>query len=115
MEALGNKPRHKQTKIRHNNKALWNVMGKFMMKYISSFPLEQNSGCSCRQAFIHYCGLHQVWGITEKLHLIWVLRVLWTCSELVRRCEKGSGSECHTLALLEILKSPYSLGLIIPH
>ena len=74
MEALGNKPRHKQTKIRHNNKALWNVMGKFMMKCISSFSLEQNSGCSCRQAFIHYCGLHQVWGITEKLHLIWVLR-----------------------------------------
>ena len=22
-----------------------------------SFSLEQNSGCSCRQAFIHYCGL----------------------------------------------------------
>ena len=34
------------------------------------FSLEQNSGCSCRQAFIHYCGLHQVWGRTEKLHLI---------------------------------------------
>ena len=23
------------------------------------FSLEQNSGCICRQAFIHYCGLHQ--------------------------------------------------------
>ena len=27
----------------------------------------------CRQAFIHYCGPHQVWKRTKKLHLIWVL------------------------------------------
>ena len=40
------------------------------LKYTSSFSLEQNSGCSCRQAFIHYCGPHQVWGRTEELHLI---------------------------------------------
>ena len=33
---------------------------------INSFSLEQNSSCSCRQVFIHYCGLHQVWGRTEK-------------------------------------------------
>ena len=32
----------------------------------SSFSLEQNCGCSCRQAFIHYCGLHQVYGKTKK-------------------------------------------------
>ena len=31
-----------------------------LLKNISSFYLEQNSGCSCRQAFIHYCGLYQV-------------------------------------------------------
>ena len=24
-----------------------------------------------RQAFIHYCGLHQVWRIAERQHLIW--------------------------------------------
>ena len=27
-----------------------------LMKYKSSFSLEQNSACSCGQAFIHYCG-----------------------------------------------------------
>ena len=32
----------------------------FLLKYMSSFSLEQSSGCSCRQAFIHYCGLHQL-------------------------------------------------------
>ena len=37
---------------------------------ISRFSPEQNSGCSCRQAFIHYCELHQVWGRTKKLQLI---------------------------------------------
>ena len=26
---------------------------------------------SWRQAFIHYCGLHQVWGKAEMQHLIW--------------------------------------------
>ena len=35
-----------------------------------SFSLEQNSGYICRQPFIHYCGPHQVWGRTEKVHLI---------------------------------------------
>ena len=54
----------------------WYTIGIYhsVMKYLSSFSLEQNSGCSCRQAFIHYCGLHQVWARTEKLCLIWVLR-----------------------------------------
>ena len=27
---------------------------------ISRFSHKQNSGCGCRQAFIHYCQLHQV-------------------------------------------------------
>ena len=27
---------------------------------LSRFSLEQNSGCRCRQAFIHHCGHHQV-------------------------------------------------------
>ena len=45
-----------------------------LLKYMRSLSLEQNSGCICRQAFIHYCGLHQVWGRTEKLCLVWVLR-----------------------------------------
>ena len=53
------------------------------LKYWSGFSLEQNSGCLCRQAFIHYCGLHQVWGRTEKLCLIWgltgSLSMLRTC------------------------------------
>ena len=39
----------------------------------SWFSLEQNSCCSCRQAFIYCCRLHQVWKRTEKTALIWVL------------------------------------------
>ena len=37
---------------------------------LSRFSLEQNYGCSCRQAFIHYCGLHQVCERTVKLQLV---------------------------------------------
>ena len=37
----------------------------------SWFSLEQNSCCSCRQAFIYFSRLHQVWKGTEKTVLIW--------------------------------------------
>ena len=50
------------------------------------YSLEQNIGC-WRQAFNQpTAGLHQVWGRTEKLHLIWALRgpvsMLSTCEKL---------------------------------
>ena len=37
---------------------------------ISGFLCNRTLVVDCRQAFIHYCGLHQVWGRTEKLCLI---------------------------------------------
>ena len=39
----------------------------------SWFSLEQNSCCSCRQAFIYFSRLHQVRKGTEKTALIWDL------------------------------------------
>ena len=35
---------------------------------ISGFLCNRTLVVDCRQAFIHYCGLHQVQGRTEKLH-----------------------------------------------
>ena len=55
---------------------------------ISRFSQEQNSGCSCRRAFIHYFGLHQVSGRTEKLQ---PLRVLGGSMHMLRTCEKLQG------------------------
>ena len=49
---------------------------------ISRLSLEQNSSFSCRQAFIHYHGLHQVWRRTEKLQIRFY-EVLCTWSEPV--------------------------------
>ena len=36
------------------------------LKVIKVDSLEQNSGCSCRQAFIHYCG-------PDELHFVFLL------------------------------------------
>ena len=38
----------------------FSMSGKLTKSKLSRFSPEQNSGCSCRQAFIHYCVFHQV-------------------------------------------------------
>ena len=49
----------------------------------SWFSLEQNNCCSCRQAFIYFSRLHQVWKGTGKTALIWGLTGLLS---LLRAC-----------------------------
>ena len=44
-----------------------------LLKYISGFLCNRTLVVDCRQAFIYYCGLHQVGGRTEKVCLIWFL------------------------------------------
>ena len=53
----------------------WNMLitllkqGVILKKW-NSFFLEQNSGCIYRQAFIHYCGLHQVHQVLNPYHYV---------------------------------------------
>ena len=91
---FSNKPNVKTFISKNWHVILWIAHSQCLHNYTNhevnnSFSLEQNSGCSCRQAFIHYCGLHQVWRGTEKLHFIWVLRgslsMLRTCKEVWKR------------------------------
>ena len=82
-----------------------------LLKQWNSFSLEQNSGCICRQAFIHYCGLNQVWGRTEKLCFIWAVRhsfsvlpqTWWSPQKWMKACLQMQPEFCSREKLLYFL------------